>query len=192
MCSRLPTRHSLQVAARRLDFGEQNVEALPYPPATGLLPFGTVFQKTHWQALEGLSWLSSSRPSVLPRVPEFVRLGSACHQAEAPHASQVERANRHWPEPPWKGFEAQMRLTPSLHQDGLKQVEVCPHRPHSLTTQSDRVPGLLESARRSAKRGQVVRATCGLLRQASVEPDKHLSAYPALRATTLRLVTPLP
>lgn len=35
VCPRLPARHSFQAAVKRLDFGEQNVEALPYPSATG-------------------------------------------------------------------------------------------------------------------------------------------------------------
>jgi hypothetical protein len=90
VCPRLPARHSFRARAR---FRGAERRSSPLPIGYGFSQFGTVSHETHWQALTSLSWLSSSRPLDLPRVPESVRPGSACRQAEAPHASQVERAN---------------------------------------------------------------------------------------------------
>ena len=120
--TQFPGRHE---AAR---FRGAERRSSPLPAGYGLSPFGTVSHETHWQALASLSWLSSSRPSDFPRVPESVRPGSACHQAEAPHASQVERAYE-LARAPWMGFEAQPRTHFELGRP--QQIEVCPHRPHS-------------------------------------------------------------
>lgn len=112
--------------------------------------------------------------------------GPACRQAEAPHASQVERTFAGLA-PDLPPGAAVVRtplggiLTP-LNDRGLERgsrsVPVALH--HETIPSSDRTSGLL-------RRGGFWPTTpalaldAGLLRRASVEPDEHVSAYPALR-----------
>jgi hypothetical protein len=87
-------------ARRSRPTGPQGPFGFRKPEGTsGFLPidgcrsqFGTVFAKTHWQALAGLSWLSSSRSAFLGGCPRVSDPGRNARAFPAPHASHVARA----------------------------------------------------------------------------------------------------
>jgi hypothetical protein len=93
VCSHLPARHSFRTRFLRARFRRTERRSFLLPVGYGFSRFGTVSHETYWQALAGLSWLSSSPSRDLRAIAETVGPGSACHQAKAPHASQVERTN---------------------------------------------------------------------------------------------------
>lgn len=64
---RPPGRHSLRRISRRFQGTEHG--SIPLPAGYGFSRFGNVSCKTDWQALAGLSWLSSSQLPDLPEVP---------------------------------------------------------------------------------------------------------------------------
>ena len=91
VCSHLPARHSFRIRFCTTRFRRTERRSFLLPVGYGFSRFGTVSHETYWQALAGLSWLSSSPSRDLRAIAETVGPGSACHQAKAPHASQVER-----------------------------------------------------------------------------------------------------
>jgi hypothetical protein len=72
---------SLVSAVRRFRHAEYTSSCLPTDARRSRS--GTVSGRDHWQALAGLSWLSCSRPSDLPRVPDSGQgAGPTCRQVE--------------------------------------------------------------------------------------------------------------
>ncbi len=93
---------------------------------------GTGPERDDWQALAGLSWLSFSRPSDLPRVPDSgQRAGSACCQVGS-SPRQRELNGPPWARTPRAGFSPASSTTASGDSEESLEVLLCrpdPPRP---------------------------------------------------------------
>jgi hypothetical protein len=151
--SRLPPRHSFERFTESLISEVRTQKApLTHRPklfATALRPL-RAFKRHSRQRLSGkspaspflalgLSWLSYSRLSDLPIVPEpGQRSGFDCHQCEgSPRRHTLNepfhpRKKTRRPEPHGRISDLST-ASPTLRHDGLdeKRIKVCPHRPHS-------------------------------------------------------------
>ena len=127
------SRPGIVSAKRSWRFRGTEHRSIPLPIGTGVSQFGTVFDRTHWQALVVgplvvelfvVGSFSQSPGVVSHPVPSVTRSGT-------PHASQVERTTR--VRTPWTGF------APALHHRGLPRPqarEVCRCRPGSRDARS--------------------------------------------------------
>lgn len=113
--------------------------------------------------------------------------GSPVTRPSTPHVSRVERASQPGPlgqdlrTSPLTRFDLSQ---PHYVKDIEKRFPVAPTQSRQLL--SDRIAGLLCAASSpivtiQGDKGSVRRA--GLLDEASVEPDKHISMHPALRVS---------
>ena len=139
-------------------FSGQKPEAPAYPPTDCLSRFGIVSDQTHRQGLSPLSWLSFSSSGFVPPfravvdpIAEPVEARSALSPAaELPTPAKVHRAAPHgvWPDPPWRDSHPFESPQPEGHR--LRRcARVCPRRPVSRGTPSDRTPGLIPVERTS-------------------------------------------
>jgi hypothetical protein len=112
--------------------------SIPLPIGAGVSQFGTVFDRTHWQALVvGPLVVELFVVGSFPRSPGVVSHPvPPVTRSGTPHASQVERTTR--VRTPWAGF------APALHHRGLPRKparKVCRCRPGSRDSRS-RPPGV--------------------------------------------------
>jgi hypothetical protein len=147
------------MTARSHDFRGQNVETPPYPPAWNFSRFGTVSDRTHGQALSGLSRLSYS-PAVFTvrRLPPQQPTTRGHPRARSPrpprlqepHETRTRIARRLRSPAPWTGFGRRTPPSPALNHRGLSrlsrawvyQVFLCRPRPRGIDETSGTLKGI--------------------------------------------------
>ena len=177
----------------------------PLPTSQSRSLLGSVFRKTHRQALAGLSWLSYSPSLDLPTIAaeSLLRFGLS-PDSKLPTPDRLNEVGDLGP--PVQDYASVMsenlmserpssqHTSPALKSSGLGNVpryfRIAPasSRPrgsHLRFTPSSRTNYRIESSDYSAiafADVQMSAVEAGLLDEASVELDKHLSMHPALRA----------
>ena len=108
------------------DFRGQNVEAAPYPNATGFRHSAPTLTRFTGKPLRAFPWLSYSPPSVLPKVVEGVSPDSACRQVgSSPRRSRLNDLKK--TEPPERDYATNCRLTRFDCQGALEAPNESPH-----------------------------------------------------------------
>jgi hypothetical protein len=133
-------RHSFRVPVNLdRDFPRQKKQAPGYPSHRSSSPFGTVSTGTHWQALTGRSWLSSSsagpfcyRPHAERWLIRPVRLSPGQRLPTPAGLNEPPVKIPPWPGPPgrdWQVFPCDTRFESLQPPVTFKSLEVFPCRP---------------------------------------------------------------